>query len=618
MSLFNPPPNSLPFMVGQQMHPAWQDWFTQLARAINSLGGPPATTTSGLDTVPNGTTYVKTLGSHVSGGVAYNFRGVWSAATAYVTGDEVVYGTSYWLALAASTNSAPATGNANWQVIGTYSGFLGAWSAATTYAEGAEITYNGNFWIAVAQNSNSAPTTSNANWQIAGPTSLQYVADGTSRFAVVNAGGMNAVSSVDGNNRALIDFNQTGHLNSNLVQGEGQVFDQAHSVTVVQTQVWADLPYGDYTVTPPGMIVFDVYVSAALIVEITLGISLTGAYVNGYLFRIAASAGAGAIFRSDGAGPSFTELAAGAEVSPGWHTVKIVFATSPDQTFYLYIDGVLNASATDNTYDIAGGAHDVAYSYYGSTADGVVAPAAWLRMPAPPSVSAQANTTLAQSGTTTTINVSAGTFYLGNLTLSFNSGSVNPGAYGKYYIYFDDPTYAGGVETFQATTNPLVITQVTGRFYVGSITTLSGGGGGGGSGGGGGCCLHARQLIELADGSEIHAGDLVAHYHVLSDLCGATPIVKIGKEPWREWFGVTLSNGVGLLVAGDHRFIDPAGNQICARDIRLQQIVRAREGYVFVRKLEAVWSAANKISIEVAEPHTYFVQGILSHNKILC
>lgn len=132
-----------------------------------------------LDDVADGSAYVRLLASNASGNVAYNYKGVWSSATAYVIGDEVLYGASYWLAIAASTNSAPSTSNASWQVVGSYSGFLGAWSSLTTYAIGGEVTYGGNFWIAVAQNSNSAPSTSNANWQIAGPVSLDSIADGS-------------------------------------------------------------------------------------------------------------------------------------------------------------------------------------------------------------------------------------------------------------------------------------------------------------------------------------------------------------------------------------------------------------------------------------------------------
>jgi hypothetical protein len=178
----------------------------------------PFISTSGallLDNNPDGA-FSKILTSRTAGNVAYNFRGVWSSTASYLVGDEVVYGSSYWLAVGSSTGSAPATGSANWQVIGTYSGFEGAWSSSATYSPGAEVTYSGNFWVCVTANTNSAPTTSNPNWQIAGPTSLDNITDGTSRFAVTNGADLNGVSSVDPNNRAGIDFSQSVHINKNL------------------------------------------------------------------------------------------------------------------------------------------------------------------------------------------------------------------------------------------------------------------------------------------------------------------------------------------------------------------------------------------------------------------
>ena len=196
-----------------------------------------------LDNNPDGF-YSKILSSRTAGNVAFNFRGAWSSTASYLTGDEVVYGPTYWVALADSANVQPATGVSAWQAVGSYSEFVGAWSSTNTYAVGAEVTYSGNYWVAVAQNSNSAPSTTNANWQIAGPAALDYVADGptlyarvpithfdnltnrnislgytvdgSARFAVTNAADMAGVSSVDSNNRALIDFSQSGHLYKNL------------------------------------------------------------------------------------------------------------------------------------------------------------------------------------------------------------------------------------------------------------------------------------------------------------------------------------------------------------------------------------------------------------------
>jgi hypothetical protein len=93
-----------------------------------------------------------------------------------------------------------------------------------------------------------------------------------------------------------------------------------------------------------------------------------------------------------------------------------------------------------------------------------------------------------QSGTSKTINVAASTFQFGDGQVSYNSGSVTPGAYGTFYIYADDPAYAGGAVTYVATTNAPDVNANNGRLFFGKITTAGGGGGtstGAGSGGGG-------------------------------------------------------------------------------------------------------------------------------------
>ncbi len=132
-----------------------------------------------LDYVADGFEFVHLAADHAAGNVAYNFRGVWASANSYVQGDEVVYGQNYWLALQASQASTPGTGNAAWQVVGSYSAYQGAWSASANYVVGDEVTYSGNYWIAIAASTNSAPSLTNANWQVAGPQTLDDLANGT-------------------------------------------------------------------------------------------------------------------------------------------------------------------------------------------------------------------------------------------------------------------------------------------------------------------------------------------------------------------------------------------------------------------------------------------------------
>lgn len=118
----------------------------------------------------------------------------------------------------------------------------------------------------------------------------------------------------------------------------------------------------------------------------------------------------------------------------------------------------------------------------GDGTDGARDGSTYIRMPSPPAVSAAGSTSLNQSGTSTTINVGSSTFYLGNKTVTLNSGSVNPGAYGTYYVYADSPNWSGGAVAYIATTNNLALSQSPWRFLVGTITTVSGGGGTGGGG----------------------------------------------------------------------------------------------------------------------------------------
>ena len=103
---------------------------------------------------------------------------------------------------------------------------------------------------------------------------------------------------------------------------------------------------------------------------------------------------------------------------------------------------------------------------------------------------------LSQSGTTKTILVAASTINWGSNAVNYNSGSVTPALYSTYYVYADDPTFAGGAVTYQSTTNQLVVYQNDGRVSFGSITTASGGGGTGG----GGTCFSPNTKVKTQRG----------------------------------------------------------------------------------------------------------------------
>ena len=102
-----------------------------------------------------------------------------------------------------------------------------------------------------------------------------------------------------------------------------------------------------------------------------------------------------------------------------------------------------------------------------------------------------------QSGTSKTISVAASTWQFGSGQVSYNSGSVTPATFGTWYVYADDPGFAGGTVTYIATSTPSTVNANNGRLYFGVITTVSGSSTvstGGGTGGGG---TGSKQQIGL-------------------------------------------------------------------------------------------------------------------------
>jgi len=83
-------------------------------------------------------------------------------------------------------------------------------------------------------------------------------------------------------------------------------------------------------------------------------------------------------------------------------------------------------------------------------------------------------TVLSNTGASTAIAIAASTMQFGAGTVAYNSGSVDPGVYGAFFIYADDPTFAGGAVTYQFTTNPSVPVAADGRVYFGKILTAAG------------------------------------------------------------------------------------------------------------------------------------------------
>lgn len=102
-------------------------------------------------------------------------------------------------------------------------------------------------------------------------------------------------------------------------------------------------------------------------------------------------------------------------------------------------------------------------------------------------------TSLSNDGVSTAIHIAAGQNRFAPSAVSYGSGTVDPGVFGTFFVYADDPTFAGGAVTYQFTTVSADQTANEGRVPFGLITTTlatpqTGGGNTGGStpGGGGG------------------------------------------------------------------------------------------------------------------------------------
>uniref|UniRef100_UPI00261B66F6 Hint domain-containing protein n=1 Tax=Haloactinopolyspora sp. TaxID=1966353 RepID=UPI00261B66F6 len=787
-----------------------------------------------LDNNPDGF-YSKILSSRTAGNVAFNFRGAWSSAASYLTGDEVVYGPTYWVALADSTNVQPATGVSAWQAVGSYSEFVGAWSSTATYAVGAEVTYSGSYWVAVVQNSNSAPSTTNANWQIAGSTSasaivytdgatvqslqpaeasadvtathtsndtsnvngvasssispianlmpaeagadvtathtsndtsnvngvaaatisqgagranaaidstnvvvssgvdfsrpytnktLTNIPDGAGRYAVTNIGGGNAVSYVDGNNRALIDFSQSGHLYkslqylsdgggryavTNIAGGNAVSYVDGNNRALIDFSQSGHLNKGALATAnnadgvPAGtsFAIPTLHVGAEGLVEngdflngFAGWVPLSGAEVQtgngpftnaqyaaftapqhsnmhtqrsyactpgdvylvvGWLWQSAANAATLGLLCFDGSG---SELSA--PFSPAfaatdtWTYVRAQITIPANCAYFIpyvaqFASGSNEVLATAiNVYKVRGLDNEVSdgtlfarfpYTHFDgltyrriATINGAVSPLGSI-------VTGSSTITLSYTSTDNSITIS---WTAGNLNrmdgsqTAVTSGSVTVtglAASTKYYAaaYWDEVAQAISFVTGQsgAVGSPAILypsedpgvawqAQLQARLNLGWVpvgTAASGGTGGGG--GSSGCCLRGPQLIELASGVMRQAQELTTG-DVLSSPDGPIRITQLLFEPWAEWYRVEFNDGRILEVAPDHRFMDPSGVQIHARDLKLQTIVEARNCYLSVARLELCTDRDIKVGIEVEEPHVYYVDGVLSHNKVYC
>lgn len=71
-----------------------------------------------------------------------------------------------------------------------------------------------------------------------------------------------------------------------------------------------------------------------------------------------------------------------------------------------------------------------------------------------------------------TITIAAHTLQYGDRLVTYNAGEITGLDDGEnYYVYADDPEYAGGAVSYSATTNGQTVTANNGRYFVGAVRT---------------------------------------------------------------------------------------------------------------------------------------------------
>jgi hypothetical protein len=229
--------------------------------------------------------------------------------------------------------------------------------------------------------------------------------------------------------------------------------------------------------------------------------------------------------------------------------------------------------------------------------------------------------TYTSTATTATISVAAFTVTAGSVTVSYSASSVGTTGSGTvtYYLYMDDPTYAGGTQTLVATTTALVCYQNDGRLLVGVCTVIYTAGGSGGGGSGGHDCVaasmflrfghragDAQQLqmidcIDLPAGLPIHARAIEAIKQSVEDC------VLLRTAGGAEWEGSTTTPFD--LVGGGSKLAPDMMDEIVITDRGPERVI-------------LVWPTGRQLVVRISVGGVSYAAGrnplhrVFSHNTI--
>ncbi len=209
-----------------------------------------------------------------------------------------------------------------------------------------------------------------------------------------------------------------------------------------------------------------------------------------------------------------------------------------------------------------------------------------------------ASNPLSNSGANTTISVASTVWTFppavgGSVT--YNSGSTDPGGIGTWYVYADDPFFQGGAVTYHATgTNP-VVTGAEGRVYFGKITIVTGTGSTGG-GGGGGACWAGDTLIQTPDRGNVSISALTFDDKVVT--LGGVGYVENVIEHAYQGIVVTLPSGARAT---------PTHHVLCGSEW-------APVGLLYLNRSDFTGSVFN-LEID-GDPSYVLADGTVAHNAL--
>lgn len=176
--------------------------------------------------------------------------------------------------------------------------------------------------------------------------------------------------------------------------------------------------------------------------------------------------------------------------------------------------------------------------------------------------------TAADVGTTATVSIATHVNVYGFGSVSYNSGSVTGLLFStKYYIYADDPTFAGGSVTYAATLDNYAVVGNTGRYYVGSITTPADGAGGTSGGGGGACVAEDMWLTPWVQAEDVVPGDVLDLW-LGGEMTEQAPVQKVLPSVERVCVLLESQSGAKLTLSADTPVTLKSGQEIRSANLR--------------------------------------------------